>query len=69
MENEMNLDQMIDKIRMSSPPSVMVKARMIGDDYECFININSIDDRWIVSQPEEYTIYYSPENTKIIPYQ
>jgi hypothetical protein len=70
-----NLDEMIEQIVLSSPPSVMVKARFLGqtirgmyfppNDFPTFINVNHINEHYEVIEPREYKIYYSPNNTEL----
>ena len=72
------LDEMIEQIVLSSPPSVMVKARFLGktirgmyfppNDYTSFVNVNHINEDYEVIEPREYQIYYSEQNTTIKTY-
>jgi hypothetical protein len=72
------LDEMIEQIVLSSPPSVMVKARFLGQtirgtyfpptDFPTFINVDHIDEHYEIVQPEEYKVYYSEQNTTIKTY-
>jgi len=69
---------MVDMIENQSPPSVLVKARFLGQtirgmyfepsDYASFVNVNNINEHYEVIEPREYMIFYSEKNTKVQPF-
>ena len=74
-QKQETLEQMLDKIVDNSAPSVLVKARFLGktirgtyfppSDYDSFINVNHINEDYMVVEPREYMVHYSPSNTKV----
>jgi hypothetical protein len=75
--NHLQYIDALDMIVNQSPPSVMVKARFLGEtirgmyfppsDYTSFVNVNHINENYEVIEPREYVIYYSEKNTKVQP--
>jgi hypothetical protein len=58
------LDEMIEQIVLSSPPSVLIKVR-VNNRYDAFVNVDHIPSDCVVIEPRQYKIYFSPNNTEL----
>jgi hypothetical protein len=58
------LDEMIEQIVLSSPPSVLIKVR-VNNRYDAFVNVDHIPSDSVVIEPRQYKIYFSPNNTEL----